>query len=57
MKDNIEDNDVVEDQVEVNDVAEVEMKENDIVEEEVDDNNRIIMRKIKIRIIMGKLLS
>jgi hypothetical protein len=43
--------------VEVNDVAEVEMKENDIVEEEVDDNNRIIMRKIKIRIIMGKLLS
>jgi hypothetical protein len=43
--------------VEVNDVAEVEMKENDIVEEEVDDNNRIIMRKIKIKIIMGKLLS
>jgi hypothetical protein len=43
--------------VEVNDIAEVEMKENDIVEEEVDDNNRIIMRKIKIRIIMGKLLS
>lgn len=43
--------------MEVNDVAEVEMKENDIVEEEVDDNNRIIMRKIKIRIIMGKLLS
>ena len=43
--------------MEVNDVAEVEMKENDIVEEEVDDNTRIIMRKIKIRIIMGKLLS
>jgi hypothetical protein len=43
--------------VEVNDIAEVEMKENDIVEEEVDDNNRIIMRKIKIKIIMGKLLS
>ena len=43
--------------MEVNDVAEIEMKENDIMEEEVDDNNRIIMRKIKIRIIMGKLLS
>lgn len=43
--------------MEVNDIAEVEMKENDIVEEEVDDNNRIIMRKIKIKIIMGKLLS
>ena len=56
MKDNIEDNDVVEDQVEVSDVAEVEMKKNYIVEEEMDDNNKIIMRKIKIRIIMGKLL-
>ena len=43
--------------MEVNDIAEIEMKENDIMEEEVDNNNRIIMRKIKIRIIMGKLLS